>query len=383
VAEAQPQSAPVRSSFVAQLRSRTSVVVRPRVSGYVRAIRAEPGSQVAAGAVIVELDPAEEAAALDALQSAATAEGARVREAKATARTLEGDVQGAEAELRLAESAFARGQALEPSGAVSADELDRLRKDRDVARANLDAASRRLDAQRASVQAVRGAAAQRSSAADQQGITVDAYSLRAPFAGTVGDVDVRIGQLVDPTTAVSTVDDPSAGLDVRIQVPAQRGAELRTGLPVELLDGAGAVLARTSLEFVAPRVDPDTQTILALAHVAAGAEAGALRSGQVVRARIIWREESRILVPLVAVRRIGGKPFVFVATAGESPDTLVARQRAVTLGPLVDQSYPVLDGLQPGEQLVTAGVQRLRDGATLAVEPEPPAAAPRAERAAP
>ena len=78
---------------------------------------------------------------------------------------------------------------------------------------------------------------------------------------------------------------------------------------------------------------------------------------------------------MTAAVRVNGAYFVFVAetAAGSGPGApgLVARQRAVTFGPVVGNEYLVLTGLKPGEKLIVSGIQKIGDGA-----PVQPAASP-------
>jgi multidrug efflux pump subunit AcrA (membrane-fusion protein) len=69
------------------------------------------------------------------------------------------------------------------------------------------------------------------------------------------------------------------------------------------------------------------------------------------------------------VLRINGRFFAFVAEDTAGPDgkpMLVARQRAITVGPIVGENYTVSTGLKAGERVIVSGVQRLADGAPIA-----------------
>jgi membrane fusion protein (multidrug efflux system) len=85
-------------------------------------------------------------------------------------------------------------------------------------------------------------------------------------------------------------------------------------------------------------------------------------------------------VPVVALDRINGQFFAYVAESG--PDgSAVARQRAVEPGAVVGNDYVVKSGLEAGEQLIVAGVQKVRDGAPVKItvaSPSPPATSPAA-----
>ena len=77
----------------------------------------------------------------------------------------------------------------------------------------------------------------------------------------------------------------------------------------------------------------------------------------------------------MALNRINGQFFAYVAEKGEGGAT-VARQRAVEPGPVVGNDYVVKSGLKPGDRLIVSGVQKIRDGAPVAVgHPGGPASA--------
>jgi multidrug efflux pump subunit AcrA (membrane-fusion protein) len=88
-----------------------------------------------------------------------------------------------------------------------------------------------------------------------------------------------------------------------------------------------------------------------------------VRALQFVRARIVWRTTTGLVVPVLAVQRINGQPFVFVAEQDQGH--LVARQRPVQVGEIIGNNYRVVDGLQAGERIVVTGVQRLANGAPI------------------
>ena len=165
----------------------------------------------------------------------------------------------------------------------------------------------------------------------------------ASTAGVVGDIPVRVGDSVTRSTVLTTIDQ-NAGLEVYVNVPVQEAHRLKVGLPVHLVDDQGGVLSTEKLSFVSPSVDPGTQSVLAKARLD---EANGLRTEQFVRVRIVWTESPALTVPFVAVNRINGQYFAFVAESGEG-GTTVARQRAVELGAVVGNDYVVKSGLRQG-----------------------------------
>jgi multidrug efflux pump subunit AcrA (membrane-fusion protein) len=133
------------------------------------------------------------------------------------------------------------------------------------------------------------------------------------------------------------------------------------GLPVELLDSVGKKVSDTTVTFISPRVDDQTQTVLAKAIIKG--ENPALRSLQYVRARVIFKTQQGLVVPVVSVIRINGKHFVYVAEEKDGKTT--ARQRPVDLGEIVKDDYTVLGGLKANERVVVEGVQKIGDGAPI------------------
>jgi RND family efflux transporter MFP subunit len=308
------------SEYLAQLRATTAPALRPQINGQVTEILVRSGDVVEAGAPLMRIDPGPQPSAV-----------AQVRAQRG----------GRAAALALAERNFARTRQLVERGAVARQELDDARAALDSARADVAA----LGAE------IRGSQ-----------IQLGYYQITAPTRGVVGDIPVRVGDRVGPTTTVTSVTDNRV-LEANLAIPVARAAEVALGTEVRLVDDAGNALGSGRVDFIAPDVAPDTQSVLVKATIDNGA--GKLRADQVVRTRVVWRARPGIAVPALAVTWQGGQPFVFVVERAKGG--AVARQRPVQLGELTDGTYPVLRGLQPGEQVVTGDLQKLRDRAPVAV----------------
>ena len=79
---------------------------------------------------------------------------------------------------------------------------------------------------------------------------------------------------------------------------------------------------------------------------------------------MVWGTRRGPVVPVVAVSRISGQYFAFVAE--QDKGGLVARQRPVKVGEIVGNDYVVLDGIKEGDRLIVSGTQFLRDGVPVA-----------------
>jgi len=242
--------------YLGSLLSRGSVIVLPQVAGYVRAIHVSPGQKVAANDPIVEIDAREENAAL----SSASAEA-----------------ESAKARLGLAQQQLTRAEALYKEGLATAQEIDQRRADVAAATA-----------------AVRAAGAQVS----QRQVALSYRAIRAPIPGEVGDVTVRLGDYVTPTTPVTTIAKAQT-LELSVSVPASRARTLHLGAPLEVLADDGSVAVASAVSFIAPEVDPKTQLVEIKATFANDV---GLRPRELVRVRIVYELTEALQVPLLAIQ---------------------------------------------------------------------------------
>ncbi|MDP2274799.1 MAG: efflux RND transporter periplasmic adaptor subunit [Archangium sp.] len=312
--------------FLGSLMSRQSVSLQPIVGGYVRKILVRPGAQVQAGQSLLEIDARQEAAALDS---------ARAQQ------------QSASSSLELAERTLARTQQLYQEGLVSAQELEGAQ---------------------ASLQAAQASAQSSAASVSQRKVQLQFYEVKAPVAGTVGDVLVRVGDYVTAATQLTTVAQAEV-LEVSIAVPAERARDVKVGMPVELLKSNGEVLLRSEVFFIAPQADGRSQLVDVKAVFP---NTVGLRPNELVRTRLVYGVREALQVPALAVTRQSGQTFVF-AVAEKEGQTVVMR-KPVTLGPLGETSFVVEAGLSHGDRIATSSLQALRDGAAIKPRPAPPLA---------
>jgi multidrug efflux pump subunit AcrA (membrane-fusion protein) len=155
--------------------------------------------------------------------------------------------------------------------------------------------------------------------------------------------------------------DENAELEAYVYIPTERAADIRMGLPVQIVTSKGELIETSKINFVSEQVDNSLQGILVKAPLHTSIDR--FRNAQLVKARVVWSTSPAPTVPVLAVTRIGGQPFVYVAT--QTDNGTVAKQRAITLGDTVGNDYTVNDGLKPGEKVITSGTQFLIDGAPV------------------
>ncbi|QSJ18799.1 efflux RND transporter periplasmic adaptor subunit [Nostoc sp. UHCC 0702] len=356
------------TEYIASLESRRSVTLQPRIQGQVTQIFVRSGDTIATGAAVIQVDPRQQQAAVSSIDAAAQASKAQLENARATLKSLEAERLSNLADLQLNQQDYNRYATLADQGAVARQTKDQYANRLATAKANLGVINSRISAQKASILQAEKDLQQAQANTEQQQVQLQYYRISAPFDGTVGDIPVKIGDFVNTSTQLVTITQ-NRPLEVKISVPTDKGAELRKGMPVELLNTQGQVIGTSRVFFIAPNASNDTQSILIKALF--NNSKGELRADQLVRARVVWSERSGVLIPATAVSRVAGETFVYVAETQTSPkgvSQLVARQKPVKLGNIRGNNYQVLEGLQPQEQIVISGLLNLRDG--LPIVPE-------------
>lgn len=306
---------PQASEYVATIKSRRSASIQPQVAGTLTRIQVKSGDHVRAGQLLMTIDPLKQEALVNQQRSTEA-------QMKATYEYNQGEV--------------ARQRGLYEAGVTSKQAYDQA-----------------VQAYQNSKAAWEASSAARVS--EQQQLAY--YNLVAPFDGIVGDIPVHLGDYVSSQTLLTTVDE-NKDLEAYIYIPTEDAAKIRMGLPVQIVTSTGDLIESSQIYFVAPQVDNALQGILVKAPVHGSLDR--FRNAQLVKARVIWSTAPAPTVPILAVTRIGGQSFVYLAVADGNGH--VAKQRAVALGDTLGNNYAVTGGLKPGEQVIISGIQFLNDG---------------------
>jgi RND family efflux transporter MFP subunit len=221
---AQPQQIASSSEYLAILKSRHSATINPQVEGQVTKTFVKSGDHAKAGDPLLQIDPLKQEATVSSQEATRAAQ---------------------EANVRFAKISLERAQKLYDAGVIPKQDFDNAQTSYEAAVAQLKSLEHQVQ---------------------QQNVELHYYRVRAPMDGIVGDIPVRVGDRVTFTTVLTTVDEPGS-LEAYIYVPASRAKDLRTGLPVKLMDENGTALADTQVTFVSPQVDSETQTVLAKASI--------------------------------------------------------------------------------------------------------------------
>jgi membrane fusion protein (multidrug efflux system) len=286
-----------------------------KTSGVLLTLMAEEGDVVEAGQVLARIDP-------DRLRL---------------------DLARNEANLRKLESNYRRSQELLAERLVSQEANDQIRFDLDAARAAYDMA--RLE--------------------------LSYTEIRAPISGVIAERLVKTGNLIQLNASLFRIVDTSR-LEAVLNVPERELATLRPGLPVQLaVDAVPGRVFTGVVDRVSPVVDAGSGTF----RVTCAFEGGdALRPGMFGRIQAVYdTREDALAIPRDALMEDAGEVAVFAVVDGR------ARRVSVRTGHSQDGWVEVLEGLEDGARVVTAGKNTLRDGVGVQVIGDP---APAAEDAA-
>lgn len=306
---------PRTDEYVATVKSRRSASIQPQVDGTLTRIFVKSGDHVRLGQLLMNIDP---------LKQQATVEQQRSTEAQKMAV-----YEYNQLELERQRGLYEGGVSSKQSYDFAVQSLENSKADWESAKAARITQERQLAY----------------------------YNLTAPFTGVVGDIPVHIGDYVSPQTLLTTIDE-NAELEAYIYIPTERAADIRLGLPVQIVTSRGQLLEKSQIGFVSQQVDNALQGVLVKAPIHAPIDR--FRNSQLVKARVVWSTAPAPTVPVLAVTRIGGQSFVYVAAAGDKGT--VATQRAVTLGDTIGNDYAVTSGLNAGDKVIVSGIQFLIDG---------------------
>ena len=285
-----------------QIEAVQSIDLRPEVDGRIVAIVIREGQEVDQGTPLFKVDDAQ----------------------------LKAQVAQLEAQRDLANQALARVKELAQQSASSTADLEQ-------AEASARSAQAEYDLQR---------------------IRLDRTTVRAPFAGVVGQRYVSLGDYVTTSTKLAslhTVNPQRAAF----QVPERFARQLRPGQHVSFRVAAIAGRDFTGeVDFVDPVVQLPGRTILVKARVPNPARL--LQPGMFIEARLVTAVRPQaVVVPEDAVVPAEGSSFVWVVADGK------ADRRKVTLGVRTPGFVEVMDGVKSGEQVVTGGLELLAPGAPV------------------
>ncbi len=321
---------PIIQEWVATIDGFVNAQIQPQVSGYLLRQTYREGSYVKKGQILFEIDPRQWEASLEMAQ---------------------GQLAQAQAQVVKSRQDVQRDRPLAAARAIAQSQLDNEVQ-------ALEAAQAVVQAQRAQVELAR--------------INVGFTKVRSLIDGIAGIANGQIGNLVGPTTVLTSVSqlNPAKvyfalgeGEYIRFEKVINQTARGVTGPPrgrIQLVLSDGTMYSQPGRLFLADRqVDPQTGTIRVAAIFPN--PNGFLRPGQFGRVRIQTEIlKGALLVPQAAVNEVQGSYQVAVLGNANKADV-----RPVKVGQKVGTQWVITDGLEPGDQVIVQGIQKVRPGVTV------------------
>ena len=315
----------------------------------------------------VDVDTARRQSVVDAVRATGRIEAVQAVE-------LRPDEQGRVTAIlfREGQSVAAGTPLVKVDDAMLKAQAERARADRDLSTQQLERV-RRLRAQNAAAPAdvERAEAASRSAEAGLAllELQIARTTVRAPFAGAIGQRFVSVGDYVTTGTRLLTLQTVNPQRAV-IEVPERYAVKLRPGQTVDF--SVASQENRTfhaRVDFIDPVVQGESRTILVKAS--APNPGGALKPGMFIEARLATATRANaIVVPEDAVQPLRSANVVWAVVDGK------ASRRVVTLGARSAGVVEVISGVQAGEAVVVGGLERMGEGMPVAPRPRGQAAPP-------
>lgn len=250
------------------------------------------------------------------------------------------DVEAAQAQLDLSREQLGRQESLRQRGVTSVSELDIARADATAAQASLT----RLTA------------------------VMEQKALTAPFDGKIGIPQIDVGQYVQPGTVYATLQDTDT-LRVDFSIPEQQIRLIAVGMPVTASTEVDGSTATGRIVAIEPRIDPNSRLVLVRAEI--DTDEGTITPGQFLRIRVeLPKEEGVIALPqTVLSSTLYGDSVFVVRSEGEGDQaTQTVEQVFVKAGRRSQGMVEITDGVKAGEEVVTAGQNRLTGGAKVTID---------------
>ncbi|MGL5291579.1 MAG: efflux RND transporter periplasmic adaptor subunit [Vibrionaceae bacterium] len=291
-----------RLRLVGNVKSQNSVTIVSEVSGKVDAIYVKTGQQVKKGQLLLSIN------------------GAKTKALLAEATAFYNDEQRKLTEFKQ----------LYRKGALTKTNLDAQQASVDIAQARLEVTK----------------------------LNVRDHSLQAPFSGTIGLIDINVGQFVNMGQSLLTLDDLTA-MQLDVKVPEQYLPDLRGNVMINVYSKVwpSAVFA-AQLEAIDSRVEQNSLNFRARINLFPNAMP--VLPGMLMEAEINFTPRMAKLVPAQSVEYLGSKRFVYKVL----PDQTV-RRTEVKLGGRFDQMIQVDSGVQEGDPIVVQGLVSLKDGMAI------------------
>jgi multidrug resistance efflux pump len=359
------EAVPVTQGLIEEKISRTGdiapyaqVTISSKVQGWVEKINVREGDRVRAGQVLVTLDAREAQAAVAQSQASLEAAVARLKQVTATSEeAVQSQIQHTKANLDLAESDLQRFRELHEKNFIARQQLDEARTKYNVAKAAYDLAlnSLRQKTWENDIALAEAQVRQAKATLDLTQAQLANLIIQSPTNGEVTKRFVDPGTMVKDTTPILNLVDLSE-VKMMVNVIEKEFVRLQKGQTVSITVTAfpGRIF-QGRIAIITPALELQSRT--AEIQITIPNPGYVLNPGMFGRAEIVLRSNPQaILIPIQAFLSEGDKDFVFVFKDGK------AYRRVIQKGLIKEPFVEITKGLNLGEQVITAGLDNLKDG---------------------
>ena len=296
-----PQTLENKISAVGTILSNESVTIKPEVAGTINSIGFEEGKTVTNGVTLFTLD----------------------------AELLEAEYQEVKANFDFSSSQYERAKKLKKDGVIPSEEFDERRRAYLNAKSRLNTLATRLRK----------------------------HSIKAPFTGTIGSRMVSIGDFVTIGESMVNLEDLSL-VKVEFNVSQRFISRISLDQVVRISINPLPQLYEGTVYLIEPKLNTDTRSALIKAKVPN--PENLLKPGMFCTVTIVIETiENALAVPLEARVSRGEKHFLYIVEDDK------AVMRPVQLGLFTEGSIEITDGLNPGDRVIVAGLQKIGPGALV------------------
>ncbi|MEH2170545.1 MAG: efflux RND transporter permease subunit [Nostoc sp.] len=238
------------SEFVGSLEAQQKVTLQPQIQGRIESILVSSGQRVQQGTPIASLSLDQAQANVTSSIAAASSVQAALGTAQAEQQQAEAQRTKAAANVQLQRTQFNRTQQLVTEGAVARQESDIARNNLQTAIADLQTAEKQVAAARAAVRQAQANIRQAQASTAAARVSLNFKQVVAPITGVVGEFPVKVGDYVNIGQTITTLTQNDS-LDLNLSIPSNRLRQLRTNLPVQLIDPTTQQLIGVFTQFTA------------------------------------------------------------------------------------------------------------------------------------
>lgn len=354
------QKVEVGTDYVATLISKKSTTIYPRVSGPIEKIYVNDGDIVKKGTVLMTIEQSAQLATTKSSNAQLQAALSDISKTKATLNSYIANKEAAESDLELNKIEYERYKTLYEKDSATKSDFDTATNNLNKAKSDYSSSIEQIIAQENVLKSSKASYNQALENFKEQQSVLNYYNITAPFDGEVGHIPVKIGEYVSSQTYLTSLTEQSP-LEVQVGLDSTKKNSAKIGMTVRLTDPINEKTYDTSIYFISPLIDQDTQTVIVKSMLSSGT--GNFEAGQVVKAKVLWKTIKGIAIPTNSIMNFAGKKFVFLV----KKDNTVS-QIPIELGDLQGNEIVVTKGLKEGDTIVTSGIQKLRDGAPISIQ---------------